>query len=112
MDEDEAPVHWIDQMRADHEATLTVGTRVKIDIGECPHYLVWHGWIEQGVAGIIMGLDVAGAGRPADHRYWVWFDWPIEQRRSWSYAAHELSVVPPRTPDEIEQEVLARLNAP
>lgn len=106
MDDDE---HWLDKAQREHEERLTVGQRVRVDLGECPHYVTWHGNIEQGAVGKIMGLDIDAAQKPDGHRYWVWFDWPLRMRRSWSYAAHELTPIPDRTPEEIVQETLARI---
>lgn len=107
---DEEPGHWWDKARREHEESLAVGQRVRVDIGECRHFLYWHGTIEQGETGDIISTDTARNGAPEDHRYWVQFDWPIRGRRFWYYSAHELTPLPKRTPEEIEREVLARLD--
>jgi hypothetical protein len=104
-------MHWLEQIQADHAAKLTVGQRVRIDLGECPYLARWHGTIEQGVTGRIFSTNAIIVGAPEGHEYAVWFDWPLRARYSWKYAAHELIPIPDRTPEEISRETLARLRA-
>lgn len=100
---------WFTRSRQEHEARLVVGARVRVDVGECPHFLVWHGTVEQGVRGMILAIDAIPAAHPPDHRYTVLFDRPLRARATWDYAAHELEVAPWQTPDEIVRETLAWL---
>ena len=102
-------MHWLEQMQADHEATLTVGTRVKIDLGECNFLGTWHGTVEQGVTGVI--LNIVYAERPTDHAYEVLFDRPIPpNRQTWRYSSYELQPVPWPTPEELVRETLAGID--
>lgn len=111
---DEEHEHWIDKVRREHEESLTVGTRVRIDLGECPHVARWHGTVEQGQTGRIIGRNAQAITHPVPdgHCYAVVFDWQIRRRVLWSYAAHELTPIPELTPEEIVAETLKRMEAP
>lgn len=102
-------MEWLEKARAEHEAKLVNGQRVRIDLGECPHVGRWHGTIEQGVTGRIFSVHAIIVGAPDGHEYAVWFDWPLRARYSWKYAAHELIPIPDPTSEEIVRETLARL---
>lgn len=108
MDEDGE--HWWDKAQREHAERLVVGTRVRVDVGECRHFLWWHGTIEQGVTGRIFSTNAIIVGAPEGHEYAVWFDWPLRKRHSWKYAAHELVPIPEATPEEIGAEVMKRLS--
>lgn len=72
---------------------LVVGAVVRVDISGCHTGDGWHIVGEHGVTGKIVEIDVRGGRWPDDHGYWVWFERPVGDRRSWSYAAHELQIM-------------------
>lgn len=109
MSEEEAP-SWYQEIVKERTSPLGMGQRVRVDVGECPHFLTWHGYTEQDVTGIVISNEATGG--PPDHTYSVFFDRPIRARSSWEYARHELTPIPWPTPEEVVRETLARLNAP
>lgn len=107
-DEPREPATW-DIAMAEHEASLTRGTRVRIMPGEGCHH---HGTQEAGVTGMVIDVEPPGRFkyRPAaTHPYLVLFDRPLPITRShitfWYYAAAELTPIPWPTPDEIVARV-------
>lgn len=81
MDE-EAPPAWFTEMR---QGDWKVGDEVTIDVADCRIGGI-HGEQEQGVRGLILGLD-----EPGDHNVWVMFRQPLRAKGpSGNYAPTEL----------------------
>lgn len=81
MDE-EAPPAWFTEMR---QGDWKIGDEVTIDVADC-RIGGTHGTQEQGVRGLILGLDGAG-----DHNVWVMFRQALRAKgMSGYYAPTEL----------------------
>ena len=90
-----------DAVLREHEAALTVGTRVRIMPGEGCHH---HGTQEAGVTGVVISTE-----ETEPHNFLVLFDRPLPIIRTyltvWTYSAVELT---PITHEEVLADIMKR----
>ncbi len=68
--EDQSP-DWFFEMQARQAEALKIGTRVRVDLGECRGIGRFHGTQEQGAMGTVIGTD---STEQDGHPYTVMFD--------------------------------------
>lgn len=106
MTDEDAPPAWFTEAQRARTEALTVGQRVRIDLGECRGVTRHHGTQEQGAMGTVIGISPEP--REPGHPFIVLFDRQLRALGCTSaYSAAELV---PITTEEWMAAILGRLD--